>query len=359
MIKRETLNKYYKWSCLFALAAIAINAVMGYTTAGIVGLFSGILAIVILGVLEVSLSFDNAVLNAKKLKDMDQYWREWFIKWGILIAVFGMRLVFPVAIVSILGQFAPWEAVALAINDPKQYSQILSDSHHLLMGFGGVFLMMVAMEFFLDHEKDFHWISPLERPLAAIGRFGLVADGVLVSVIMVIVSFFIEKSEQVGFLIAGALGLAMFVGIHFLKGYLEDEDEEDSTAATAVGAAAKSGLAGVIYLEVLDASMSFDGVIGAFAITTNIFTVMLGLGVGAFFVRSMTIHMVDSGTLSEYRYLEHGALWAIFALATIMILSPVMHVSEVFTGLIGATLVGIAVWHSVKANRKERGQVTT
>lgn len=358
---KATLTKYYKWSTLFAIFAVALGAVMGFYAGGIAGAVTGAISVVILGIMEISLSFDNAVLNAKKLKDMDQYWREWFIKWGILIAVFGMRLVFPVVIVSILGHMAPWSAVALAIDDPKQYSHILSDSHHLLMGFGGAFLMMVAFEFFLDHEKDFHWFSPLEKPLAALGKFGLTIDFVIVAAVVAGISFLIEPAEQVGFLISGALGLVLFSAVHWLKGYLEDEDEgEESTASTAAKAGvvvAKSGLAGVIYLEILDASMSFDGVIGAFAITTNIFTVMLGLGVGAFFVRSMTIHMVDSGTLSEYRYLEHGALWAIFALATIMIVSPVAHVSEIVTGLIGATLVVIAVWHSVIANRKEREAV--
>ena len=330
---------------------------MGYNTGGVNGILAGVVSIIILSVLEVSLSFDNAVLNAKKLKDMDQYWREWFIKWGILIAVFGMRLIFPIAIVSILGHMAPWTAIALALDNPKEYSNILQASHHLISGFGGAFLMLVAMEFFLDHEKDFHWISPLERPLAAIGRFGLTVDAILTFAMIVGISFLIEPVKQVPFILSGIVGIALFGGVHFLKGYLEGMDEAEQELADkgmkAGAAVAKSGLAGVIYLEILDASMSFDGVIGAFAITTNIFTVMLGLGVGAFYVRSMTIHMVESNTLSEYRYLEHGALWAIFALASIMLLGPVLHVSEVFTGCVGATLVGIAVWHSHVANKRE------
>jgi len=351
-MKKATFLKYYKWSSLFAFVAIFVGAALGYNTGGTAGILAGIGAVVILSILEVSLSFDNAVLNAKVLKDMDQYWREWFIKWGILIAVFGMRLVFPILIVSILGHMAPWTAVSLALNDPKEYSNVLSASHHLISGFGGAFLMMVAMDFFLDHEKDFHWISPLERPLAAMGRFGLPVDAVLTMAMIAGVSFYIEKAHQIEFLIAGGLGIALFTGVHFLKNYLEEKGE--TNVLVAGGAAVKSGLAGVIYLEIVDASMSFDGVIGAFAITTDIFIVMLGLGVGAFYVRSMTIHMVESNTLSEYRYLEHGALWAIFALATIMILGPVLHISEIFTGCIGATLVAIAVWHSVKANKKER-----
>lgn len=355
-MKKVTFLKYYKWASLFAFCAILIGAALGYNTGGASGILAGVLAIAILSILEVSLSFDNAVLNAKVLKDMDTYWREWFVKWGILIAVFGMRLVFPILIVSILGHMAPWTAVALALNDPKEYSNVLNASHHLISGFGGAFLMMVAMEFFLDHEKDFHWISPLERPLAAIGRFGLPVDAVLTMGMIVAVSFFIEKAHQIEFLVAGALGIALFTGVHFLKNYLEEKGE--TTALAAGGAVVKSGLAGVIYLEIVDASMSFDGVIGAFAITTDIFIVMLGLGVGAFYVRSMTIHMVESNTLSEYRYLEHGALWAIFALATIMLLGPMMHISEIFTGCVGATLVGIAVWHSIRANKKENEVAT-
>jgi len=106
-----------------------------------------------------------------------------------------------------------------------------------------------------------------------------------------------------------------------------------------------------LYLEVLDASFSFDGVIGAFAITKDIIIIMIGLGVGAWFVRSMTIYLVEKGTLSAYIYLEHGAHYAIGALALIMIASVKFHIPEVITGLIGIAFIGLAFMSSVKHRR--------
>ena len=109
-------------------------------------------------------------------------------------------------------------------------------------------------------------------------------------------------------------------------------------------------------LRLNDASFSFDGVIGAFALSNNMIIIALGLSVGAMFVRSMTIHLVRTGTLAQYRYLEHGAFWAIIALGLIMLLSAKFHISESITGLIGAALIGLAFWSSVRANRAdERG----
>jgi hypothetical protein len=108
----------------------------------------------------------------------------------------------------------------------------------------------------------------------------------------------------------------------------------------------KNGLIGFLYLEILDASFSFDGVIGAFAITGNIFLIMIGLGIGAMFVRSLTIWMVEKGVLSEYKYLEHGAHYAIGVLAVIMLLKIFMHIGEVLTGTLGLGLLAVAFLHS-------------
>jgi hypothetical protein len=107
-----------------------------------------------------------------------------------------------------------------------------------------------------------------------------------------------------------------------------------------------------LYLEVLDASFSFDGVVGAFAITNNLFIIMIGLGIGAMFVRSLTIMLVEKGTLSEFRYLEHGAFYAIGILAIIMFANTIFHIPEVITGLIGAAFIGLSLWSSIRYNQK-------
>ena len=109
-----------------------------------------------------------------------------------------------------------------------------------------------------------------------------------------------------------------------------------------------------MYLEVLDASFSFDGVIGAFAITSDVVVIMLGLAIGAMFVRSMTIYLVEKGTLEAYIYLEHGAHYAIGALALIMLFSGTgVHVPEVLTGLIGVAFIVWAVISSISHSKKE------
>ena len=113
------------------------------------------------------------------------------------------------------------------------------------------------------------------------------------------------------------------------------------------------------YLEVLDASFSFDGVIGAFAVTTDPIIIAIGLGVGAFYVRSITIYLVHQGTLSDYRYLDHGAHWAIGALAALLMISIGVHVPEIITGLIGVAFIGAAFYMSLRANKldAENGEV--
>jgi hypothetical protein len=135
------------------------------------------------------------------------------------------------------------------------------------------------------------------------------------------------------------------IGIAYLLGMLTYSLLNGINDAFAVEGA-KNGLIGFLYLEMLDASFSFDGVIGAFAITGNIFLIMIGLGIGAMFVRSLTIWMVEKGVLSEYKYLEHGAHYAIGVLAVIMLLKIFMHIGEVLTGTLGLGLLAVAFLHS-------------
>jgi hypothetical protein len=110
---------------------------------------------------------------------------------------------------------------------------------------------------------------------------------------------------------------------------------------------------GFIYLQFLDASFSLDGVIGAFAMSKDIVIIMLGLGAGAMFVRSLTVWMVRKGTLDQYRYLEHGAHYGIGALAVIMLISMVHHVPEVVTGFIGIGFIVLSLVSSIQHNSSE------
>jgi hypothetical protein len=299
----------------------------------------------VLAVLEVSLSFDNAAVNASILKDITPKWQQRFLTWGIAIAVFGMRIVFPLVIVMVAAGIGPVDAVDLALSKPAEYQRIVSDAHIGLMGFGGAFLGMVGLKFFFDSEKELNWIHVIERPLAKVANIEAISIG-LVLLGTWATSTMLSDADALVFITAAIGGLLVYLVVEIVNHLLEPPTPTN-------GDVAKAGFGAFLYLEVLDASFSFDGVIGAFALTNNLIIIAIGLGIGAMFVRSMTIFLVRQGTMSEYRYLEHGAFYAILALAVIMYINTFAHIPEVITGLIGAVLIGLAFWASVRANRAE------
>ncbi|QDH33802.1 DUF475 domain-containing protein [Porphyrobacter sp. YT40] len=336
--------KHFGGSLLFTLAGLLLGAWYGWELYGTVDGMLGIVWIcAVLAVLEVSLSFDNAAVNASVLKDMSPVWQQRFLTWGIAIAVFGMRIVFPLVIVMVAASLGPVEALNLALTEPVRYQEIVEGAHIGLMGFGGAFLGMVGLNYFFDSDKEVDWIAAIERPLAKVADIEAVSIGLVLAATWG-VSTVLADADSLTFITAAIAGLLTYLAVEIVNHVLEPP-----TPST--GDVAKAGFGAFLYLEVLDASFSFDGVIGAFALTNNLIIIAIGLGIGAMFVRSMTIFLVKKGTMSEYRYLEHGAFYAILALAAIMYLNTFVHISEVITGLIGAVLIGLAFWSSVRWNR--------
>ncbi len=344
----KTLRQYYTGSLIFTVAGLIFGGWIGYIYSGTwTGALQAVFLTFILSVLETSLSFDNAVVNATVLKKMTPVWRHRFLTWGILIAVFGMRIVFPLAIVSILANVNPWEALVLAATEPEEYAKIMTSSHLQLAGFGGSFLLMVALKYFFDREKDVHWLEWVEKPLTAMGKISAVELAFCLMVFYVMSLFLPGDHEKLVFIESGIFGMVTFVAVDGISAMLQmpEAGKRDIHKASA---------AMFLYLEILDASFSFDGVIGAFALTNNLFIIAAGLGTGAMFVRSMTIHLVEKNTLSHFRYLEHGAFYAIGALAMMMLFGVYMHVPEVITGLIGAILIGLSLWSSIRWDRQQK-----
>ncbi len=338
--------KHFWGSLLFTAAGLALGGWYGWSIHGTLDGMLGVLWIcAVLAVLEVSLSFDNAAVNASVLKDMDPVWQQRFLTWGIAIAVFGMRIVFPVVIVMVAAGLGPIDAVQLALSEPAEYQRIVSDAHIGLMGFGGAFLGMVGLKFFFDADKELNWIGAIERPLAKVADIEAISIGLVLGATWA-TSTMLADADALTFVIAAIGGLLTYLAVEIVNHVLEPPTPSS-------GDVAKAGFGAFLYLEVLDASFSFDGVIGAFALTNNLIIIAIGLGIGAMFVRSMTIFLVRQGTMSEYRYLEHGAFYAILALATIMYINTFAHIPEVITGLIGAVLIGLAFWASVRANRAD------
>jgi hypothetical protein len=344
--REPTLLHFYKGSILFTIVCLALGLWYGWVQTGtLVGTLSLLWIVVVLSILEVSLSFDNAVINASVLADMDEVWQRRFLTWGMVIAVFGMRIVFPLAIVAIAAGLGPIDALTLSLSNPEEYEAIVSSAHTGIAGFGGAFLAMVGLSFFFDGEKDIHWIVWIEMRLKAFSNIKA-AEIALLLVGLYLISLTLPDAEALTFMVSGCLGLVTFIVVEALGTLLEMREQ----ALALQGATVRSGLGGFIYLNILDSSFSFDGVIGAFALS-NMIVIALGLSIGAMFVRSMTIMLVKKGTLAEYRFLEHGAFWAIIALGAIMLLSARYHIPETITGLIGAVLIGTSLWWSVRHNK--------
>ena len=340
---------YFKWAFIVTAAGLVLGAWLGWNSTGtIAGMATVFFICTVLAVLEISLSFDNAIVNANKLKDMTPEWQHRFLTWGIIIAVFGMRIVFPLLIVVIAANIGPIEAVILAAARPEEYARIMNDAHLPIAAFGGTFLMMVGLTYFFDQEKDVHWIAFIEKRMA---RFATIKGIEIAFVLVLILGFarLLEGENATVFVHSAIYGLVTFLIVEVIGGLLDASQQTMS-------AAAKGGLGAFIYLEVLDASFSFDGVIGAFALTQNLFVIAIGLGIGAMYVRSMTIMLVEKGTLAEYRYLEHGAFYAILILSVIMFFQTLVHIPEVITGLGGAALIGVSLWSSIRHNRREQRQ---
>ncbi|MEU4659054.1 DUF475 domain-containing protein [Streptomyces sp. NPDC023723] len=359
------LLKTFGWS--FAVTALGLVAAVfygGWTAFGIVA---------ILSVLEISLSFDNAVVNAGILKKMNAFWQKIFLTVGILIAVFGMRLVFPVVIVAISAQLGPIEAVDLALTDKDRYQQLVTDAHPSIAAFGGMFLLMIFLDFIFE-DRDIKWLGWIERPLAKLGKVDMLS--VCIALIVLLIASMtvathahqhggthVDKAETV--LLAGIAGLITYLIVGGLSAHFENKLEEDEEREheeeeqaertgkpkSAVKLAGQAAFFMFLYLEVLDASFSFDGVIGAFAITNDIVLMALGLGIGAMYVRSLTVYLVRQGTLDDYVYLEHGAHYAIGALAALLLITIQYEINEIITGLIGVVLIAASFWSSVRRNK--------
>jgi len=359
--------RIFGWS--FAVTAVVVAG------AGVLGGWHAAAIVAILAVLEISLSFDNAVINATILGRMSQVWQRLFLTVGVLIAVFGMRLLFPIVVVALTAHLGPVQVIDLAINSDKvsdgfTYAEHLNNAHPAIAAFGGIFLFMIFLDFMFDAERDVQWLRWIEEPLRKAGQLDVIPVVVaLVALLVVGEAFAGDHTEQV--LVAGVAGLATYLAVRGLGEFFEaqgigaDEDDDAETTPAAAGGTASGGIVQAtgkaafflfLYLEVLDASFSFDGVVGAFAISQDIFIIAAGLGIGAMYIRSLTVYLVRQGTLSEYVFLEHGAHYAIGALAIILAVSIETEVPEIVTGLVGVGFIGLALLSSIRHRDANGGE---
>lgn len=316
------------------------------------GIYQGIGAlwtVIVLTLLETTFSADNAVVNSKVLVTMSPRWQKLFMTLGIFIAVFVVRFFMPLLIVMLTAGLGLGQVIDLALHHPQEYEHHLAVAEPLISAFGGAFLIMIALSYFIDHEKQVHWVKFLERRLGKLGRFDNITTFIML--LAAIAMYFTVGAEHQGaVLIASICAMALHIGLNLLSAMFENGQARRTSAATKkVGMAA---FASFMYLELLDASFSLDGVIGAFALTSSVVLIIAGLGAGAVWVRAMTIHLVRTKALARYQYLEHGAHWAIAFLGTVMFLK-LYHIElpEWIVGGLGIALIALAVWWSKESKK--------
>ena len=327
---KEFVLKDFRSSIVFAVVGLALGFYIGG--------FKALYIVALLAILEISLSFDNAVVNAKVLETMEPKWQQRFITFGIPVAVFGMRFLFPIIIVAIAGGLGLWETFYMALNNPLEYEKTLVTVEKLIFAFGASFLLMVFLSFIFDNDREEKWIDIIEKN-EFIGKMGKLSSiNMIITTIVGLLLTYLSKNHEIAF--------AYFSGV-LLYSIISSLDDVLSTNGV------RNGIMGFLYLEVLDASFSFDGVIGAFALSSDVFIIMIGLGIGAMFVRSLTLYMLREKTLAAYRYLEHGAHYAIFVLSIIMSIKIFTHVNEIIVGGLGVIFILAATFHSIHVNKKE------
>jgi hypothetical protein len=304
----------------------------------------------VLLVLEISLSFDNAVVNARVLDKLTPAQQRFFLTWGLVFPVFGVRLLGPLLMVALAGGVGLGQAFDAAIHHPDRYRELLELAEPRILAFGGMFLLMVFLRYFLNEAKTLHWFGPLERRLSAAGRIEALEIALALILLLLLVAS-LPSTLRGDVMVAGVIGLVL----QLLSTSLADAfgDEEQAGARLAAG----GGLMSLIYLELLDASFSLDGTIGAFAITSNLALIMVGLGLGALFIRSLTLMLSREKALDQLVYLEHGAHYAIGALGLLMLASiwlghQGVHLPEWVTGLIGVVLLALSLADSLRQRRR-------
>lgn len=270
-------------------------------------IFSLILIILGLALFEIISSIDNAVVNADVLSTMEKRYRKWFLLWGILVAVFLIRGLLPWLIVWIanpsLGPIGAFQGTFS--NDPEIMKSVEKSSPLLLVA-GGIFLLFLFLHWLFLEPKHFGLAG--EKFFSRQGVWFFATVSILLSVI---IWYALKKEESMAF--AAALGSSVFFIVHGFREYAQQFERKMLGGKNRL-----SNISKLMYLEVLDASFSIDGVVGAFAFTLSVPLIILGNGLGAIVVREFTIKGVDK--IKKYFYLKNGAMYSIFFLGTIMLL---------------------------------------
>ncbi len=300
----------------------------------------GILTIIGLSLFELVSSIDNAVINADVLATVSKRARRWFLTWGILSAVFLMRGGLPFLIIySLDPSLSLQETFARAFSsDPEVIDAIKESAPPLLMA-GGIFLVFLFL----------HWLFLETKNFGIIGEAYIQKKGVwfyaIVSILLTsIVWFSIQISPLVAF--GATVGSSIFFITHGFRQNAEQKEKE------MLGSKSMSDVSKILYLEVIDASFSIDGVIGAFAFTFSILFILIGNGIGAIAVRQITVRNIEN--VKKYKYLKNGAMYSIAVLGAIMVANSFrLHIPEWLSPIATITILGYFFMKSRNALKKQ------
>lgn len=298
-------------------------------------ILSVIIIIAGLCLFETICSIDNAIINAEVLTTMSQWARRWFLLWGLLFAVFIIRGILPWLIVWMsTPSLGPIGALTATFSsDPAVIAAIEESAPVLLMG-GGTFLLFLFL----------HWIFLEEKNYGLRGECYIASKGVwFFAIVSVLLALLVWFSLQVNPLMAFAavMGSTAFFIVH---GFRQNAEEQERKMMGGT----MSDWSKIFYLEVIDATFSIDGVIGAFAFTMAVPLILIGNGLGAFIVRELTVRNVEN--IKKYLYLKNGAMYSIFFLGIIMILDSFgVHIPFWVSPAITFAIVGFFYAKSVKA----------
>jgi len=303
-------------------------------------IFSILLIIMGLVLFEVISSIDNAVINAEVLSKMSQKARKWFLLYGIIIAVFGVRFILPLFLlwisnpsIGVVDLFS-----AMFSDDPKVAEAVEQSSPFLLIA-GGIFLIFLF----------FHWLFLEPKRFGLVGEKFIYSQGIwfytVVSVVLLLISWYaMQINPMMAF--AAVVGSTAFFIVYGFKQNAELKEKELLEG----GDGNLSDLSKLMYLEVIDATFSIDGVVGAFAFTLFVPLILIGNGIGAFVVREITIRNIES--IKKYAFLKNGAMYSIFFLGTIMLLdSFAIEIPSFVSPIITFACIGFFLWKS-KAEMK-------
>ena len=304
-------------------------------------IFSMLLVVLGLVLFEVISSIDNAVINAEVLSKMSQKARRWFLLYGIILAVFGVRFILPMLLlwianpsIGVLDLFS-----AMFSDDPKVAEAVEQSSPFLLIA-GGIFLIFLF----------FHWLFLEPKRFGLVGEKFIYSQGIwfytVVSVLLLLICWYaMQINPMLAF--AAVVGSTAFFIVH---GFKQNAELREKELLEGSGTSNMSDLSKLLYLEVIDATFSIDGVIGAFAFTLFIPLILLGNGLGALIVREMTIRNIES--IKKYAFLKNGAMYSIFFLGTIMLLDSFkIDIPSFVSPIITFACIGFFFWKS-KAEMK-------